>query len=158
MIQINSKELSGGPDHFYCSEPMKFQKGWTLIEAMLSMMIGIIAVSGLLYAFSYGSQVVEREGIQRQALGHIQSQLEQLKEESRFGKQALPVGKLEQRVTLERELFNENASVVVRLSREVSNVEGYTLKFQTVNITLWYERSDLPDTLDFSTRFYLAGG
>ena len=135
------------------------RSGFTIIEALLSIVIVAVSIFGLLRAFEYGGFFLEREGLRRQALGLVQMKLEELKHQSKFGKNHLSSHSIEEADQLQRMFFKQNVFIPANMRTEVGELESENgFKFQDVAVSVFYKYQNVPDTLTIQTRFYLWAG
>lgn len=132
------------------------QRGFSVAEALLTSLIVLISISALLRAYVYGTEKVERSGIERQALGHLQGELEKVRFYSSNGDYNLsPLAYNEKKVSLKNEFMGDVRSVDAFLSLQISEESQYNdLTYQTVNASIRFSFEGVEDTLAVSTKVY----
>ncbi len=130
--------------------------GFTIPEAILAIMVILIAMTGLLKAFSYGTGYIERMGLRRLALGHLQQEFEKCRFFSHNGTYELsPLAKDAVRVLLKERHYDDDRVVEAFLTTAVSaeKVEK-DLTYQDLSFSIWFEYEGVADTLSLPARFY----
>lgn len=131
------------------------QSGFTLPEAVLALVIVVISLFGLLRAFSYGVEYVEREGMRRQALGFVQQRLEWIRSSANLAEEGASRVDGSWEVELTRVVGDEQVPVPATLFSSVSSIqEENGLTYRQVNVSLTYNQNRIADTVSLGTRIY----
>lgn len=131
-------------------------RGFTIPEAILGIVIMLVALFGLLRAFTFATGYIERIGIQRQAIALIQGEYEKVRKYSQGGIMDLaPLAKEDALVELKSDYNKKERLVEGWLGTAVedgSDEDG--LRYQHVTISLRYEYENVEDTITIPARFY----
>jgi len=133
------------------------QRGFTIPEIVLAAAIFYIAVTGLLYAFTYGNDYVYIASLNEQVLGYLQGEMEKVTLYSNYGARDLTPLERTQSLMLYRH-FSPNEPVITPAKMETRITmkrEEEKLFYQDVSIVLKMRRDSLYDSLTLSRRFYL---
>lgn len=132
------------------------QRGFSIQEALLLSLIVLISLSALLRAYAVGAGEVERSGIKRQALGHLEAEMEKVRFYSHSGNYNLsPLAFNERTVDLKNRFMGSERVIPAQLSliiSEESQTNGLT--YQTVTSMIHFEFEEKVDTLQLHTKVY----
>jgi prepilin-type N-terminal cleavage/methylation domain-containing protein len=134
------------------------QSGYTLVEVICALVIISLSVIGILTLFSYGTGWVEKQGLRRQALGHVQSYLESLKAcaDTREHHDVAGCVSPPRTIVLKRRLWGESRDVVANLESVIGPVEIVEdLRYRQVTARLFYEDGRIGDEIIVSYKSYL---
>ncbi len=131
-------------------------RGFTIPEAILGIMIMLVALFGLLRAFTFTTGYVERIGIQRQIITLIQGEYEKVRKYSQNGLMDLtPVDADEQLVELKIDYNKKERIIEGWLSTSVEEaIDPDGLRYQNVTISLRYNYENIEDTITLPASFY----
>ena len=131
-------------------------KGFTIPEAILSILIMVVSLFGLLNAFAFSTEYIEKIGLRRQALGVVQAEYEKMRKYSHNGSFDLSDRVVtDQPVFLKSSLDEEEHLVEGLLSTTVLSESGESsLECQSFRITLVYEYEKKLDTVSLPGRLY----
>lgn len=131
-------------------------RGFTIPEAILATIIMVVSLFGLLRAYSFSTEYVERIGIRRQALSVIQQEYEKFRRYSHNGEFDLtPLIMSDKEIEFKNIFHKSERNVKGWLSTSIEEQSDESgLNCQLVNITLRYDYEDISDTIVLPGKFY----
>lgn len=131
-------------------------RGFTIPEAILGIMIMLVALFGLLRAFTFSTGYVERIGIERQIIAALQGEYEKINKYSQNGLMDLvPLASEEKAVDLKIDYNKKERLIEGWMKTTVEEgVDTDGLRYQNVTIALRYDYEDIEDTVTLPARFY----
>jgi prepilin-type N-terminal cleavage/methylation domain-containing protein len=129
--------------------------GFSLPELLaVSIIIGV-AGTALLRTFSFGTLIVEKEGLRRQALPVVQAELEKIRHISDHGRIYLSPGIRDSNTTLRRMVHTEEIAVPATIQINVTEAaQDNGLRYQNVEVKVFYTHGDITDTIRLASRMY----
>jgi len=131
-------------------------RGVTLIETVVALAIISISVMGLVQAFSFGRDFVEKAGLRRQGLALVQQELEYWRSVRQTTPGAVPIAFGEGREAVRTVPLSETGKINAVITTDISPVQNADeLTYQRVAVSLQYEHALQKDSIHVETRMYL---
>lgn len=136
--------------------PALDNRGFSIQEALLTSLIILISISALFRAFVLGTGKVEESGIKRQALTHLEAEMEKVRFYSGNGDYNIsPMAFSDKPVELKNRFMQLERSVEAFLSMTITEEsQENDLTYQRATGMIRYEYNDITDTLSLSMRVY----
>ena len=134
--------------------------GFTIVEVIISLLIGFTTIMGFVFAFTYGSELVYRSSLKEQALGYMQGEMEKITLLSNYGENDISLLERKQDIKLYHHYENNSSyNIKAKLETTISEItEGEDFIYRDVDIhtimELESEGKSYKDTLTLTRRIY----
>lgn len=131
--------------------------GFTIVEAVLGVFLIALSMFSLLRFFSYGSLMMEKTVLRRQAMGLLEQRLEKLRAINDNGAEGLAgeAGVYTDTLTSERNGEETRVEADITTSVAGGRADG-PCRFDSVYVAVTYDHGGIVDTLALATRFYVT--
>ncbi len=137
------------------NESFRGRNGFSLPELLAVSVIILVAGTALLRTFSFGTLIIEKQGLRRQAIPFVQAALEETRRKSHHGRNLLMPGSRDSSIYFLRAIQTEEVAVPATIRTQVSEpAPDNGLQYQNVEVKVFYTHGEISDTIRLATRMY----